>query len=186
MKIKKHTEELIEYFKQIRDDEGYAVVNINIGEESIYDPYSMKEQRDLCGGIYDYIDAQTNVIPADVPLRINFYGDVPQAEQEEIRRMMHRHYTHKTYDIAWDLAANLRKMVLLTIFGVCMLAVYFFVTFAYDQPIFSEVLSVIGTFSLWEAANGLLLERPQLRRDYRNVEQNLAQRIEFLPPEKTL
>lgn len=181
---KKHTEELIEYLKQIRDDEGYAVVNINLEGNEIYDPYSMKEQKDLCGEIYEYIDAQTNVVPAEIPLRIKFYGDVPAEEQEEIRRMMHRHYTQKTYDVSWDLVANLRKMLLLAIFGVCVLAAYFFVVFKYDQPIFSEVLSVIGTFSLWEAANSLLLERPHLRREYKNIEQNLAQRIEFLPPQK--
>ena len=181
MNRKKRAEEVIEYLKGIRDGEGYAVVDIDVGDGStLYDPLSMGKQRDLNGDIYDYIDAQTNVVPAEIPLRIRFHGDIPAEEQETVKSAMQRHYTLKSLDVSWDLAANLRKMVLLALFGVAVLALYFYFAFTRDDAFFAEILSIVGSFSLWEAADALLLERPHLRRESKNIEQSLSQRLEFV------
>ena len=181
MNRKQRKEELLQYIEHIRDDEGFAVVDVSLGEGvDVYDPLSLKGQRDLNGDIYDYIEAQTNVIPASVPLRIRFHGDFPAEEQEEIKQMMHRHYVMKSFDISWDLIANFRKMILLALFGAAMLAVYLYLALTSENALMTEILSVIGSFSLWEAVDALLLERPHLRRENRNNEQSLNQRIEFI------
>lgn len=181
MNKKSQTEELIRYLEEIRDEEGYAVVNVNLRDgAALYDPLCMPDQLDLDSGIYDYIEAQTNVVPAGIPLKIRFHGDVPLKEQEKIGKAMKRHYTLKALDISWDVAANFRKMLFLALFGAAVLAVYFYFAFASDQVLFTEILSIVGSFSLWEAADALLLERPRLRREHRNVEQNLNQKIEFI------
>lgn len=169
----------MEYIESVMDDEGFAVVDVNLGEEDRYDPLSLKGNKDLSGEIYDYIDAQTNVIPSEVPLRIRFHGNVEKEEQEEIKKMMHRHYTMRSYDNSWDLAANFRKMLLLTLFGAAVLAVYLYLAITEAHVFMAEILSIVGSFSLWEAADAFLLERPHLRREHRNNEQNLNQTIEF-------
>ncbi len=174
--------ELLEYLERIRDEKGNAVIDINLDAETLYNPLSLKGDKDLSGDIYDYIEAQANVIPAEIPLRIRMHGDIPEKEQGEIIKMMHRHYTMKSFDISWDLMANLRKMILLALFGAGVLAVYLFLALTGRNALFTEILSVVGSFSLWEAVDALLLERPHLRREYRNNEQNLNQKIEFVPP----
>lgn len=185
MNRKKRTEELISYLEQIRDDEGYAVVDIDLRNGApLYNPLAMGDRRDLDGAIYDYIEEQTNVVPSAIPLRIRFHGDIPEPEQESIRKIMRRHYTMKALDISWDVAANFRKMILLALFGAIVLAAYFYLAFTSDDVLFAEILSIVGSFSLWEAADALLLERPRLRREHRNVEQNLNQIIEFIPSEE--
>ncbi len=181
MNRKQRKEELIQYIERIRDDEGYAVVDVSLEGVELYDPLSLKGQRDLNGDIYDYIEAQTNVIPANVPLRIRFHGDLPDEEQEEIRQMMHRHYVMKSFDISWDLIANFRKMLLLALFGAAVLALYLYLALTSENALMTEILSVIGSFSLWEAVDAFLLERPHLRRENRNNEQSLHERIEFIP-----
>ena len=180
MNRKQRKEELLKYIESIRDREGYAVVDVSLERETLYDPLGIKGQKDLNADIYGYIEAQTNVIPANVPLRIRFHGDIPTAEQEEIRRIMHRHYTMKSFDISWDLFANLRKMLLLALFGAAMIAVYLYFAITSENAFMTEILSIVGSFSLWEAADALLLERPNLRRESRNNEQSLNQRIEFV------
>lgn len=174
-------EELKQYIERIRDGEGYAVVDVDLGGDTPrYDPLSMKGQRDLNGEIYEYIDAQTNIIPASVPLRIRLHGEFQEGEQEEIKQMMHRHYTMKSYDISWDLMANFRKMLILAVLGAILLGVYLYLALS-DQHVFAtEILSIVGSFALWEAADALLLERPHLRQERRNNEQNLNERIEFV------
>ena len=181
MKRKQEKQELIAYIERIRDNDGNAVIDVDLSETSLYDPLSLKGEKDLSGEIYDYIEAQTNVIPAAVPLRIRLHGDFTHEEQEEIKKAMHRHYTMKSFDISWDLVANLRKMVLLAIFGFAMLAVYLGLAITGKNVFMTEILSIIGSFSLWEAADAFLLERPHLRRENRNNDQNLNQKIEFGP-----
>lgn len=180
MNKKQRAAEMLEYLESVRDKDGFAVVDVNLGEDALYDPLSLKGHKDLRGEIYDFIDAQTNVIPSEVPLRIRFHGHVEKEEQEEIRAIMHRHYTMKSYDNAWDLAANMRKMLLLAIFGAIVLAVYLFLAITDKHVFMAEILSIVGSFSLWEAADAFLLERPGLRRAYKSIEQSLNQKIEFV------
>ncbi len=177
---KQEKKELLEYIERTLDENGNAVVDVCLPEE-VYDPLSLKGEKDLCGEIYDYIEAQTNVIPAQIPLRVRLHGDRTPAEQEEIEKCMHRHYIMKSFDISWDLMANLRKMLVLAAFGAAVLAIYLFLALTGKNALFTEILSIVGSFSLWEAADALLLERPHLRRELRNNEQSLNQKIEFVP-----
>lgn len=181
MNKKERAEQMLHYLESVRDEEGYAVVDVNVGEDvTLYDPLSLKGHKDLSGEIYDYIDAQTNVIPSNIPLRIRFHGEIAETEQDEIRRMMQRHYTMRSFDNAWDLAENFKKMLLLAIFGAAVLALYLFLAITDKHVFMTEILSIVGSFSLWEAADALLLERPHLRREHKNIEQSLAQKIEFV------
>lgn len=184
MRAKEEAKKFLNYIEEMKDEEGFAVVDVSLREGALYNPYSMSENHDLSSDIYEFIDEQTNTIPAEVPLRVRFHGDVPEAEQEQIRKVMKRHYEMRERDIAWDVAANFRKVIILTVFGVLVLAAYFYFSYTSDL-FFAEILSIVGSFSLWEAADGFLLERPRLRRERRNLEQNINQRIEFIadPPE---
>ena len=178
-KRKEKTEQLIKFVEEIKDDEGFAVVDLRLPSE-LYDPLSTEQNRDLSDDIYDFIDKQANIIPANIPLKVRMHGSIPSEEQDEIRRIMKRHYTMKTYDLMWDMASNTRKMIALTIFGVLVLAAYFYFALSSDDVFFAEILSIVGSFSLWEAADSFLLERPRLRREHRNINQNINQIIEFV------
>ena len=179
MKKKEQMQQLIRYAEKIKDADGRAVIDVNLKDVEIYNPLSCGENTDLNGDIYDFIDYEANVIPAEVPLVVRFHGKTEKDEQEKIKSAMQRHYTIKSFDIMWDVAANLYKVVGLCIFGIILLAAYFYITFTSSNAMFAEILSIIGSFSLWEAADGLLLERPRLRRERRNLEQNINQTIEF-------
>lgn len=184
MNHKQRKQELLNYIEHLCDEDGNAVVDVDLsGDISLYDPLSLKGQKDLDGGIYDFIEAQTNVVPAQIPLRVRFHGDFAEEEQEEIRKIVHKHYVMKSFDVSWDLMANLRKLLLLALFGAAVLSVYLYLAITGNNAFMTEVLSIIGSFSLWEAADALLLERPHLRRELKNIDQSLNERIEFIKDE---
>ncbi len=182
MKHQRLTKDIVHYVKTLKDSEGYACIDIKLNPDTeLYDPLSTAKNLDLNKDIYEFIDEQANIIPARVPLRIRFIGtNLSPEEQELIRQTMRRHYTMKTYDVVWDMALNLRKMIGFTVFGIGVLAAYFYVSFATDRAFATEILSIIGSFSLWEAADAYLLERPVLRREYKNIMQNVNQFVEFV------
>ena len=182
MKRKHQAAQFIHYLEAIKDAEGFACIDVSLNEDTaLYDPISFGENLDLNSSIYDFIDTQANIIPAHIPLRIRFHGSaMSPEEQENVRKIMRRHYTMKSYDITWDMAANFRKMLGFSLFGAAMLAVYFYVAFAADKAFASELLSIIGSFSLWEAAGAFLLDRPRLRREYAGIMQNVHQTVEFV------
>lgn len=186
MKARKRAEEILAYLESMKDDEGHIAIDVNISNTPLYDELSVGSNLDLNGAIYDFIDREANLIPAKIPLKIRFVGrDVSPEEQAEIRRIMHKHYTLKSLDITWDKAANFKKMVGLSLFGVAVLAAYFLLSVFDGNPMITEILSIIGSFSLWEATGSYLLDRPQLRREHANVMQNINQKIEFIGTSQT-
>lgn len=180
MNRKEQKREILQYIEHISDGEGNAVVDVNLEGVPLYEPLSLKGQKDLNGEIYDYIEEQTNVIPAAIPLRVRLHGDFTQDEQDEIRKIINRHYIMKSFDVSWDLVANFRKMLFLALFGAAVLAVYLYLAITGKNAFTVEILSIIGSFSLWEAADCLLLERPHLRREFKNTEQSINEKIEFV------
>lgn len=180
MKKKEKVQELIKFADELLDEQGNAVLDVNLsGFDELYNPLSIGKNRDLNDAIYEFIDAQANIIPATVPLRIRFHGNFSEQEQDDIRKMMHRHYTMRSYDNVWDEAANSRKVAVLSIVGLAFLAAYFYFAFT-SKEFFAEILSIIGSFSVWEVANSMLLETPRLKRERKNIEQNITQKIEFV------
>ncbi len=173
--------ELVQYAEQLKDEEGFAVIDVKLpDDEDLYNPLSTESNRDLNGDIYDFIDMQANIIPANVPLKIRFHGEADPEKQQQIKEMAHKHYMMRAYDVAWDFAANMRKSLFLIVFGIVVLIAYFAIMFTKNSPLTAEILSIIGSFSLWEAANAILLDRPSLRRRLKNNEQNIEQVMEFV------
>lgn len=177
---KQHFDDVYRYIESLKDEEGYAVLNVNLQDKSeLYNPLSYNDTKDLNESIYSYIDNETAVIPPSIPLRIKFHGNIEEKEQDEVRAIMKRHYTLKLRETMLEMASNTKKMLFLAIFGVVMLAFYFYFAFSTENVFWSEILSIIGSFALWESVDAFLLQRPALKREYRNIEQNLNQLIEF-------
>ena len=170
-----------EFLRSHRDNDGRICIDVNLSPSfEIYDPLSIGYDNELNSDIYDYIEEKANLIPSNIPLKIRFHGrSFSEEEQENIRRIMKRHYNVAVLDKAWDKAANTKKLIVMAAFGLIMLTIYFYLSVIADNQIMVELFSVIGSFSLWEAAGSFLLERPQLKREYEEILQFREQTIEF-------
>ena len=179
MKIKKQAKQVISYLKEQKSEDGYVNIDVRICEGELYDKLSTGKSLDLAPEIYDFIDREANIVPHSIPLNIRFHLDFA-VNEDEVRKLMHRHYTIKSYDLLWDMAANFRKCIGFSIFGVAVIALYLYFALARDEAMASEILSIIGSFSLWQAADAYLLERPVIKRAPRNNRQNIEQKTEFI------
>ncbi len=89
------------------------------------------------------------------------------------------HYTVALHDKVWDLRSNNIQLVVLTALGVVLLSVYLLCALYLDNALFIEILSILGSFALWEAADRFLIERAAIRREMVCIAQNKVQRFEF-------
>lgn len=166
--------------EEYMNDEGVGVIDVCLYEGlELYDPLSYGGQRELNPEIYDFIGQKANLLPALVPLRICFHGHVPPEDQEQIRRLMAEHYSLELQDRMWDLHSNRHKLIGMVAVGVVFLSLYFFFALREDDGLFLELLSVIGSFALWEAADCFLLERRAITRDMMNIAQHMTQEVVF-------
>lgn len=172
------------YVKDVAEEyvqDGYACIDLRLypGLE-IYDPMSMGKQRDLNPEIYEHIDRHANLIPSAMPLKIRFWGRaITEDEQQTIREMMKKHYTHSLLDKVWDRRSNNIHMWTMLILGAALLSLYVFLTVREQDTVALEILGTIGSFSIWEAADCFLVERLSIRKQMRYISQNLVQEIEF-------
>lgn len=174
---------LHQYMEQeYMDEDGYAVIDVCLYDGlELYNPMSMGRQRDLNPEIYDFIEQKAYIIPAWTPLKVRFCGGKLLAEEkEEIKRLLLEHYTVILHDKAWDKRINRRKLFGMAAVGVVFLSLYFFFALKREDGLFLEILSVIGSFALWEAADCLMLERREINTEIFNTAQHLTQEIEFI------
>ena len=51
-------------------------------------------------------------------------------------------------------------------FGIIFLSIYFVLQITSENEIFDEIISIIGSFCIWETIDYFIIRRGELRRDY--------------------
>lgn len=168
--------------QEYMDADGYAVIDIALYDGlALYDPLSMGRQLDLSEELYDFIARKAAILPAQLPLKLCFHGGGLDArEQERVRQLLTEHYTVCLHDKLWDKRINRRKLIGMTVVGLLFLSLYFYFALKREDGLFLEILSVIGSFALWEAADSLMLERRDINTEIRNIAQHLTQEVVFV------
>ena len=161
-------------------ENGKAQIDVDLTGAELYSPFSHGRQRRLNGEIFDHIEYSANLMPSLVPLRVVFYGVNPDPdEQERIRELYQHHYSVVMQDHLWDRRLNTRKMIYMILVGVLFLALYLLFALNREDSLPLEILSVIGSFSLWEAANCFLVERKSIQRQLIEDAQFMTAEIAF-------
>ncbi len=163
------------------DEEGNAVIDIHLYEGlELFDPLSMGKQRDINPEIIDFIDRKSNLIPNNHPIILRFHGGTPsEEEKQQAADCLEEHYAVVLQDRAWDLRSNNMQLMILAIIGVAFVSLYLFCALKLEEGLFLEILSIIGSFALWEAADRFLIERSAIRKDMAGIAQNKIQTVEF-------
>lgn len=162
-------------------EDGRAVVTVLLQESTLYEPLSYGNQKELSRDIYDYIDSKIYYIPVRYPITIRFLkSHLQPGEEKEISEYIKEHYTLILQDKRLDLKINTWKTVVLAILGFLLLGLYFFLEIINQRPLFTEFLSIAGTFSLWEAVDFYLLERKQIQAEWLDAGQSALCEVEFI------
>ena len=163
-------------------EDGYAVIHINLYQEyELFDPLSYGRQKQINQEIIDYIDRRSAIIPTTIPLKVIFHGkDITEDDQENIKKCIKEHYTVAMYDKQWDKRINRRKIIALTALGLSVLGVYVLHAISGEENMRTEILSIIASFSLWEAVDLFLLERKSLQKELWDLLKQILKLLEGL------
>lgn len=156
-------------------------VDINLYPDfNLFEGLSMGRQQELNRDLYDFIDAKLYPIPLRYPVTLRFHGSLTDEEQASVRSALREHYALILLDKGLDLKVNLAKLLSLSLLGLFLLGAWFAAQLESVQPLFTEILSIAGTFSLWEAVDLWLLERSSLKREQKNAGQAVNSRVVFV------
>ncbi len=165
------------------DGKGRILIRIPEGYE-VLDPLTMDQQKELNQEIFDCIDRKSDLIPSAVKLRIEFHGRAfSEEEQDEIRNLVREHYQVEQFERQWDLDANLVQFWKMILIGTLFLSLYFVLEVS-EYEFFTEIISVIGSFSLWTAAELRLIDRRALKKQMIWIEQVKSAELIFKGDQK--
>ncbi|MCH4207525.1 MAG: hypothetical protein LKF79_03745 [Solobacterium sp.] len=160
-----------------RDKEGRLNIEVQCPEHP-YDPLSCGKQLDLDPSIYAYLDQKIYYLPVIEQLNLCFHGTAYSAEEQaQIKSCVQEHYMLVFKDKQQDLRINFIMILGLCFLGVTFLTLSF--TRALDHALVNETLSIIGSFSMWEAVDLYVLERRHLRAELNNACQSAMANVLF-------
>ncbi len=164
------------------DEEGNAVIDIKLDDDyEIFNPLSMGNQKEINPDIFDYIDQKADLIPMRYPLVIRFHSK-PLAEEDksQISHCIKEHYFSEIQDVDWDKKKNNWLILLMSLIGVLFIVIYLICELTNSNMIIIEIMSIIGWFAIWEAANHFFVDRNELKRKKLEVTQSYIAKIEFI------
>lgn len=153
--------------EEFLDEHGDAVIHVNISDSMIlFDPMSFGKQRDLNPEILNYIDRKSNLIDASTPVKVVFHGRRLSSEEKHmVSECISEYYSVRSFNARVQLRRIKRKTIALACFGIVVLSAYFALAYAIGEGMKTEILSIIGSFALWEAADLFILERRDILHD---------------------
>lgn len=146
------------------DESGYATFNITKNKEDIYSNFSSKNNTLISSSFIEEIENYTYPIPYTYPIKliINSNDDL-----KDLQNDLHNYYKMQALSYKRDLTINKIKSLTLLLLGSILLLIYFIFS-QKTNFLYSEILSIIATFSIWESADIFFLERQNIKIEIAN------------------
>lgn len=155
-----------EYIRQeyIQDESGTATICISIPDAyQVFNPLTSGIQLSLDSTITDTIEQKAKAVPKLIPLKIKISGN---CDLEAVQQALKEHFYIMLKEKQRAMTSNMLRSVSLFIFGSLFLALYLLMVHLNFFEMYNEIVSIIGTFALWEAVDSFVLIRADLRREY--------------------
>lgn len=104
--------------------------------------------------------------------------------EEHIKAMIREEGDRQKADIRHSLNRLMIKLVCLAVAGAAILALWLYLS-ATRETVGIEILSIMGWVLVWEATSILILQRPELRRMWLNIDRLTKAEITFQTTDKT-
>ena len=153
-------------------------VDIHINTEALYNPLSVPEQRLPDSNLYTYIEEAASLLVYLVPIRVIFHG-VPEEERDKVSAMIKAHYDTVLQDQLWEKRSNTIRTIGMLIIGLSFICLLLALSFGREDSLGLKLLSIIGSFALWEAADCFLFARRDIKHKMMKTAQFLTMKIVF-------
>lgn len=153
------------------DEEGVANIDIYVTKDQLFDPLTNPENPEISQDIIQLIERESNYIPIEYPIRVRFHSS-DNLDKEYVEKKLKEYYWKQLADKDDDLKNNAYISIILLIIGVVLLSSYLVIRrVGHIQDILGEILSVAGTFAIWESVDYFLLNRNAIKIQKLNVAQ---------------
>lgn len=154
----------------IKDEKAIIPIHITNLEE-LYISYDQKKQV-LRPELISYIEEIAYYVPYDISIVLAFSGySFTQEDKVKLMENITNQFGMKTHDMEVELNYNVKKAIKLFVVGSIVLAISFITRTLQYANYMSEILSIIGTFSIWEFVNTIWFERKEKRVNKLNAGQ---------------
>ena len=168
-------------------DDGKAYINVDLTKcDSPFSIYSYDNR--INPEIYDYIKQETEFLPTDIPVVVNFDDDDQYSDEmkDNIRKAVIRHYSLEYEEARYDLHKSRRFALFCMIIGIFFLALYVGLTFwlkdYQDYKGFSDVVYIISWVFIWEAVDRIAISGITQTEDVLNYGQLALVEVQFGDP----
>ena len=157
-----------------------AIIPINISsKDEMFLLYDL-ENKIINPDIISYIESIVYYIPYEYSITLNITGvTFTDSEKAEIVKSLTNQFGLVVHDKKAELYFNDKKGVLLFIFGFVVLYFSFFLQKTIDSRFTSEIISIVGTFSIWEFVDTIWFDRNHYKVDVLNAGQVASANITF-------
>lgn len=188
--LKKNTKKIKRYRDYDFDANAYVVKHYVEGEKAVI-PITMEQYQDLFSSyhpndmvlnrdIMEYIERIVYYIPYQYSIVLEFIGpEFTEEEKIHISEALSNHFGLRAHDKKVDLKFNTNKAIILLIFGFVFLYISYLISSYVAFKFINDVVSIAGTFSIWEFVNTLWLERTGIRISSLNAGQLATATIDF-------
>lgn len=169
------------FVKDRLQSDGTVKIDVELPPDfPLFDPLAPTKYGIVNPEIFRYVDEQVYFVPAEYDITVNFVGRKFSAqEQKQIDKAIHDHYNLQVYDRMDDIKHNRKLGIFLLIFGVLALALYFLMNLYYDNLVMLEVISIVGTFAVWEAVDCWLIQGFERKQELNNALQTALMKVTF-------
>lgn len=108
---------------------------------------------------------------------IRIISDSPLNE-EHVKDVLMKECAQQKDDLRYAIKRLMIKMICLTVLGAAILAVWLYLA-ATTETVGIEILSIMGWVCVWEATSILVMQRPELRRLWLNLDRLAKAKIVF-------
>lgn len=157
---------LRKFVKNYYIEKGHAYISAQVnGIEDIVSRFSTKDYEWINDEFAAYVEDSAYFIPVEEDIILEICGpEFSDEEKEIIERVIKDYFGLHLGDIILDLEINMRKALVLAVFGiVSFFAALLLTRFKIIEVVF-EVQLVLLWFALWEGMDVVLFERSEMKR----------------------
>jgi len=170
-----------EYVKAKYIKDGVAVIKLNCNELNDFIDSNSTLQPVLNMEVASYIERIAYDIPAFYPVEIEVIDNGYEDEEKKlINDLIISHFGLKVGDKIYDLNYITVKSILLLLVGLAALTSFFVLSYFDLSALFSDVVTIMGWFAIWEFIDRFWLEREKIQTERMNAGQLATAKIKFI------
>lgn len=164
--LKDKEKELAKEERQIYDQEGRAVINVNVLDDSGFlSPYGEDNDVLISSETAAFLEHSIRPVNHKKDLSLIIKSNVIDDKEKGVFAKGIKNYYENTFlELQQKLKTNLFATLLLMLAGFVWFAVVIVLSLFFTYDMILEMISIAGWVFLWEAVDLFFLQRPQIKR----------------------